>query len=116
MLRVMLITKTEPGTLSRVQKKTLHHDLFNIVMLCRLLLQNTMVAMSPSGWACIVPVRTRVGDLVMILGGSHMPWVLRPVETQSRKAFCIIVPVYVYGAMDGEAVSPSTRWSEVALV
>lgn len=74
-----------------------------------------MAATSLSGPPYIIPERTRVGDFLMMISGSDMPWVLQPAETHSRKAFRIIGPAYVRGPMDGGAISPSTRWSEVAL-
>ena len=116
MLRVMLFSKAYPKTHSQSRTKALHHDLYDIVMPFVLRLEDTRAAMSPSGRPCIVPGQTTVGDLVVILGGSQMPWVLRPVQRNSGTAYRIIGPAYVHGLMDGEAMSPSTRWSEVALV
>ena len=46
-----------------------------------------------------VPRTTEVGDRIMILSGSNVPFVLRSVDDHYR----LIGPCYVHGIMDGEA-------------
>ncbi|KAI7554611.1 hypothetical protein KC331_g420 [Hortaea werneckii] len=47
----------------------------------------------------------RVGDLVVLLPGCNIPFVIRPVEeTTEQKEFRLVSPCYVNGMMDGEAL------------
>lgn len=46
-----------------------------------------------------VPHMTEVGDRIVILNGSNVPLVLRPVEDHYK----LIGPCYVHGIMYGEA-------------
>jgi hypothetical protein len=52
-----------------------------------------------SGLMASVPSTTTFGDRIMVLSGSNVPFVLRPVEDHYR----LIGPCYVHGIMDGEA-------------
>ena len=73
-------------------------------------LNGTRVALGPNGQLCNVPESTEVGDIVVILAGSRMPNLLRPVETESGLAFRLIGEGYVHGIMDGEAIAEAPKW------
>jgi hypothetical protein len=62
-------------------------------------LQKSPLCITASGLMASVPYTTEVGDRIMILSGSNVPFVLRPVKDHYR----LIGPCYVHGIMDGEA-------------
>lgn len=53
---------------------------------------------------------TNVGDEVVLLGGGHVPYVLRQIQTEDNRAewgqrdYCYVGDSYVHGIMYGEAV------------
>ena len=67
-------------------------------------LRNTRIAVSPEQQLCIVPAKTQAGDLVCILRGCNVPFVLR--QTSYRQVYEVVGGAYVHGVMDGEAVAP----------
>lgn len=52
----------------------------------------------------IAPVGTKVGDVVCILCGGEMPFVLRRLGEGEEEEYEMIGPIYVNGIMNGEAV------------
>lgn len=58
------------------------------------------------GHVGIGPLGTQKGDLVCVLHGGDVLYVLRPVEDH----FELIGESYVHGAMDGEFVVNEERW------
>jgi hypothetical protein len=55
---------------------------------------------SEKGYMALVPAETEAGDLICLLLGGQMPFVLR----QRGDEFCILGACYVHGIMDGEAM------------
>ncbi len=49
----------------------------------------------------IAPLTTQVGDMIYLLPGSDVPFVLRPED----KNFRLIGQCYVHGVMYGEAIN-----------
>lgn len=73
------------------------------------MLRNTRIAMDSSGNLCVVPIITEVGDVIYLLAGSSLPFVLRPVTHARRSLFEVVGPAYVHGIMDGELVYDSPK-------
>jgi len=59
---------------------------------------------SKGNLAC-VPPGTREGDLICILYGGEVPYVLRPLRAGSTDLYAVIGECYVDGIMHGEALS-----------
>lgn len=66
-------------------------------------LERRAFAVSEYGFFCLVPAQARVHDLIALVQGSELPFVLRP--SQGRVRFSIIGQAYVHGIMDGEVWS-----------
>jgi hypothetical protein len=69
---------------------------------------NYKFIVSRRGGIGLVPRTTKVGDLVCILMGAQVPFILRRRETPSTQ-FEMIGPAYVHGIMDGEAIRFAKR-------
>lgn len=67
-------------------------------------LRNARIAISPKQQLCVLPAKSQVGDVVCILRGSNIPFVLRP--TAYERAYEVVGGAYVHGVMDGEAIAP----------
>ena len=67
-------------------------------------LRNTRIAVSPKQQICILPAKTQIGDVVCILRGCNVPFVLHP--TAYERIYEVVGGAYVHGVMDGEAVAP----------
>lgn len=77
------------------------------------------------GWA---PVQCRKGDVIAVLAGGKVPYVLRPEPTaipleekgDERECYSILGDAYIHGIMDGEAVRECEKrggdWEEIVLV
>lgn len=58
-----------------------------------------------SGHMGIAPLNTQKGDVVAVLFGSTIPFVLRPVQNEEvRNRYQLLGECYVHGVMDGELV------------
>jgi Heterokaryon incompatibility protein (HET) len=57
--------------------------------------------LTTSGWMGLCPDWTKEGDMVCLLLGGHVPFVLRPDGERYR----FIGESYIHGAMDGEAMA-----------
>lgn len=70
----------------------------------------------------------QLGDLIYVVKGARTPLLLRPVRDQARlqkalesgiianeldRCFTFVGVVYMYGMMQGQAISDSTEWSTV---
>lgn len=73
------------------------------------MLREMRVAMDSSGHLCVVPAATQVGDVIYLLAGSTVPFVLHPAEDATRSLFRVVGPAYVHGIMDGELVYDCPR-------
>lgn len=56
------------------------------------------LGVSDQGFIALVPAEARVHDVIVIVQGSELPFILRP----SNDAFLFIGQAYVHGVMDGE--------------
>jgi hypothetical protein len=57
------------------------------------------------GYIGLGPKHTEVGDVVYVVRGSRVPYILRPVEHENRSdTFKFIGECYVHGIMNGEAI------------
>ncbi|KAI1283608.1 heterokaryon incompatibility protein-domain-containing protein [Xylaria sp. FL0933] len=57
------------------------------------------------GWIGLVPVDARVGDIVVLLEGGRVPYILRPADNPEGENdiqhYELMGPAYVHGVMDG---------------
>jgi hypothetical protein len=67
-------------------------------------LRNTRIAVSPKQQPCILPAKTQIGDVVCILRGCNVPFVLR--RTVYGQIYEVMGGAYVHGVMDGESIAP----------
>ncbi|KAL9085613.1 MAG: hypothetical protein Q9165_007513 [Trypethelium subeluteriae] len=75
---------------------------------------NVRLCRFSKGYVSQVPESAELGDVVCILGGARLPYLLRHIEDNEHtstddidkptKVFRLIGPCFVFGAMDGEAV------------
>ncbi|KAH8786679.1 heterokaryon incompatibility protein-domain-containing protein [Hyaloscypha finlandica] len=77
------------------------------------------------GWA---PKQCKKGDVVAVLAGGKVPYVLRPEASSnpseesgdSRKYYSVLGDAYIHGIMDGEVVTEleerGGNWEEIVLV
>lgn len=67
------------------------------------------------GFLGLMPAAAQEGDIIYILKGSAVPFVLRPVP-DDESMFEIIGECFVYGIMNGEALWESNfEWSEITV-
>ncbi|KAH6695893.1 hypothetical protein BKA61DRAFT_531543 [Leptodontidium sp. MPI-SDFR-AT-0119] len=59
------------------------------------------LVLSSEGHLCLAPVRSQVGDKIVVLVGGKVPYILRKTD----EGFEIIGESYVHGIMDGEILS-----------
>lgn len=59
--------------------------------------------------SCLIPQDARVGDLVAVIQGCEIPFILRQSTTD---AFRIVGCAYIHGLMDGEAVSSDAEFRD----
>jgi hypothetical protein len=52
----------------------------------------------------IVPCNTRDGDMVAVLYGAQVPFVIRPKKDTKEVQFELVGECYIHGLMDGEAL------------
>lgn len=68
-------------------------------------LANRRVGVTEGGHLGAFPSSAKRGDVVCVLRGCHVPFVLRPVEEgEGRGRFEVLGECYVHGIMNGEAV------------
>lgn len=60
------------------------------------------LAITEKGYIGLVPAETERGDLVCVLYGGQMPFILRAIEGSEK--YELIGEAYVHGIMDGEAL------------
>lgn len=56
------------------------------------------------GWVGRGPAGMREGDIIVILWGSRMPFVLRPCGDGGEEKYQLVGDAYVHGLMDGEFI------------
>ncbi|KAL8710657.1 MAG: hypothetical protein Q9220_004881 [cf. Caloplaca sp. 1 TL-2023] len=90
-LRLRDTERDDPQSLQdRVQKAAHSHAIAN----------GRRLAMSVSGYLCLVPEAARVGDSIAVVQGAELAFILR--EEHSKDGFNFIGMAYVHGIMDGE--------------
>lgn len=98
-LRPSRIITDEPARAQHIQGDLdeMHISFVNAVMHRRAFLM-------AGGRAGLAPQNARVGDVVVILFGGSVPFVLRPMEHDGHSKWALIGACYVLGEMDGRAV------------
>jgi hypothetical protein len=62
------------------------------------------------GWRGLVPMDAEVGDLIVLLKGGRVPYILRPIENGNTSVeYRMVGDTYVHGIMDG------SEWNESEL-
>ena len=66
-----------------------------------------MLCITRNGYIGMVPKKTEIGDVVVVLNGAQVPFVLRPalsvVDGWVEGSYQLVGECYVHGVMDGEA-------------
>jgi len=77
-------------------------------------LMNRKLATTETGYLCLVPDMTCIGDFIVVLYGCNFPVVLRPQEGN----FVYVGECYVDGIMDGEVLDAKDRgeYQEVDII
>ncbi|KAK5174983.1 uncharacterized protein LTR77_000119 [Saxophila tyrrhenica] len=70
-------------------------------------LPDTKLSVGPGGEICLLPPTAQEGDLIYIVAGCSVPFVLRLLPIRPRQYF-MIGSAYVHGKMDGEAVTAAS--------
>ncbi|KAM0279439.1 hypothetical protein ACHAQH_004599 [Verticillium albo-atrum] len=68
------------------------------------------LAVTAKGYLALVPPLTEVGDVVAVIPGAPVPFVLRPKwydEQMDRNVYTLVGECYVHGVMNGEAADES---------
>jgi Heterokaryon incompatibility protein (HET) len=65
--------------------------------------RNLRFCSTKNGYLGLVPLEAEVGDVVCIINGSCVPFVLRPCR-DIKWAFRLVGKCYIYGIMEGEAM------------
>ncbi|KUJ06501.1 HET-domain-containing protein [Mollisia scopiformis] len=55
------------------------------------------------GWLGLAPANARIGDVIALLQGGSVPYILRPKRHAETGTYKFIGDAYVHGIMDGEA-------------
>lgn len=55
-----------------------------------------------TGWLGVAPNHLKRDDVLVLISGTRMPAVLRPVSGTRERKFMVVGTAYVYGMMDGE--------------
>jgi hypothetical protein len=66
-------------------------------------------------WLGLAPINTIAGDVIVLLEGGPVPYILRPKGETSVKEYELVGDAYVHGAMDGERWDPDLL-QEIVLV
>lgn len=74
---------------------------------------------SEKGYLGLAPLGVECGDIIGILAGGKMPFILRPSPasraaegSQAESMYCLIGDAYIHGLMDGEAVDTATNGNQ----
>ena len=75
-------------------------------------LQPRCFCMSSTGYACLTPEGTHLGDQICLLKGGRTPYVIQNVNGR----YTLLGEAYVHGLMSGEGTSmPGTHWESITL-
>lgn len=71
-------------------------------------IKGMLLAASSDGRLALLPVTTKVGDHMAVIGGATVPFVLRDVDAEQgikrNRKFYLMGEVYVHGLMMGEVL------------
>jgi hypothetical protein len=66
-------------------------------------------------WMGFIPIDAEIGDVIALLEGGRVPYILRPKTGVDEGCYELIGDAYVHGIMDGEGWSPDLL-QEIVLV
>ncbi|KAH9218706.1 heterokaryon incompatibility protein-domain-containing protein [Leptodontidium sp. 2 PMI_412] len=66
-------------------------------------------------WMGFIPIDAEIGDIIALLEGGRVPYILRPKTGVDKGRYELIGDAYVHGIMDGEGWSPDLL-QEIVLV
>lgn len=66
--------------------------------------QNRGLFVTVTGHLGLGPSQARPGDVVAVLGGGSVPYILRPIENEGKKRYLLVGESYVDDLINGEAV------------
>ena len=69
-----------------------------------------------AGGPGLAPEGTVIGDLIVVLAGGHVPFVIRRESSTSTALYRLVGPAYIFGLMDGEGVTDTSPFHEIQLV
>ncbi|KAE8450834.1 hypothetical protein EG329_005747 [Mollisiaceae sp. DMI_Dod_QoI] len=72
------------------------------VRLCSDTVSNSRMVLTANGKAGLVPAETQPWDVVCVIMGLDVPFVLRKIDAD---AYVLVGEAYIYGAMDGEVLT-----------
>jgi hypothetical protein len=62
------------------------------------------LCITDNSYLALVPQHTNPGDIVCVLYGAQVPFVLRPTETSNGTKYRLVGECYLHGMMDGEGL------------
>ncbi|KAF1959328.1 HET-domain-containing protein [Byssothecium circinans] len=65
------------------------------------------------GHFCLLPPTASEGDLICVLLGGEVPYILRRIDNQSPDFYTMVGECYVHGIMDGEAITDILEGKDV---
>ncbi|KAJ9643033.1 hypothetical protein H2201_004835 [Coniosporium apollinis] len=65
--------------------------------------------MSQKGYVGLCPKSARKGDVIAVLPGGMVPFILRPLNDSQPTYYTLVGESYVHGIMDGEAILEQRR-------
>ena len=92
-------------------------DIFRTPTQVHIITMYRRLVWTEKGYLGLAPAAANVGDIIFILFGGSVPFVLRADESSSRQQqnFRLIGECYVHGAMDGEALGDDRESIEVRI-
>lgn len=78
-------------------------------------------AVTYTGYMGLVPLETREGDVVMVVCGARVPFVLRPVvkgeeDVHGTDEYQVVGECYLHGVMAGEKIRKEFRGKRIVLI
>jgi hypothetical protein len=74
---------------------------------------NRPMGYTSKGYICVLQVGMQPGDVVAVLSGGRVPYVIRPV---AEGKYRFLSEVYVEGLMEGEALFSGDLLDELVLI
>ena len=101
-----------------------NRDLIRVAGLIRNSVRAYKFWLTSQGFLGMGPQTLEKGDEVLVVKGSRLPLILRPIENTiaqnlgisgQERGYFFVGQCYLHGFMDGEAVKPDTEWETVHL-